>query len=109
MGLLRSVNPRFRDSKAIKRLTLFRSCKVIQDTLIFWILSCGFRNLCQWNLDFEFQTLVGLWSPRAEFRIPKVQETGFHKQKIPLLPYLGRCGAVLENTLEVVFFPLISA
>lgn len=32
----------------------------------------GFRNPCQENSNFEFQSLAaGFWIPRAEFRFPK--------------------------------------
>ena len=49
---------------------IFVPCKGIQDSLVFWIPPSwisGFQvldsSLCQWNLDFGFQSLVG-------FRIP---------------------------------------
>ena len=42
-------------------------CKLIQDSLGFWIPNCGFwiagigfRIFCHWNLDSEFQSLVRL-------------------------------------------------
>ena len=39
-------------------------CKEIQDSLGFCIPRCGFRILCQWSFDSEFQLTAG-------FRIPK--------------------------------------
>ena len=51
---------------------------VIQDSLGFQILRCGFcipgtglRIPCQWNLDSSFQSLAGFRIPLAELRIPK--------------------------------------
>ena len=47
----------------------------MQDSLRFWIPRRGFRNiLCQWNLDFRFQSLVGFQVPYAVFQM---QSPGF--------------------------------
>ena len=53
-------------------------CKEIQDTLGFWfprygyrILGAKFRILCQVNLDYGFQSLLGFRIFLAVFQIPK--------------------------------------
>ena len=37
----------------------FTPCKVIQDSLGFWIARCGFGIPCRWNLDSGFQMNKG--------------------------------------------------
>ena len=46
----------------------------------FQLLDSG---LCQWNLDFGFQSLVGFWISWTLFSGSKSQSSGFHKQKFP--------------------------
>ena len=65
-------------SHCLNWLYLSASCKVIQDSLGFWIPrhgfripATGFRVLCQWNLDSRYQSLVGFQIPGAVFWIPK--------------------------------------
>ena len=57
----------------------FALCERIQDSLGFWIPGTGFQaldsSLCQWDLDSEFQYLVG-------FRVLELY-SGFHKQIFP--------------------------
>ena len=70
------------------RLGLWIPCHGIQE---YWFGNTGFQILCQWNLDSEFQLLVGFQIPLAIFRIPKPRipesigkvflESRFHKQK----------------------------
>ena len=50
-------------------------CKLIQDSLGFWISRCGFRIagtgfhiFCHWNLDSEFQSLVRLGFLELNYR-----------------------------------------
>ena len=70
----------------------FAPCKVIQDSPGFWILHCGFRIACQWNLDSTFQSLACFWIPLAKSHngscsnlIPnsKAQDSGYHDLKFP--------------------------
>ena len=75
-------------------------CKVIQDSLGFWIPRCGFQIpgtrfliFYQCNLDSRLQSLGGFRIPLAEYRIPKPSipdsaeknfpDSRFHKPKIP--------------------------
>ena len=46
----------------------------------FQLLDSG---LCQWNLDFGFQSLVGFWISWTLYSGSKSQGSGFHKQKFP--------------------------
>ena len=55
-----------------------------QGNLGFWI-----PDLCEWNLDPGFQSSMGFQIPWALFRIPKAQDSGFHKQKISRVPESG--------------------
>ena len=93
----------------------FSQCKVIQDSLAFWIpLTLEFRILCQWNLDSGFQSLLGLREffelysgfQSPGFRIPQAKvswclESGF--------PYLARYSDWFEsqsfNIFRALTFP----
>ena len=55
----------------IPSLPSFTPCKGIQDSLELWIPRRGFRIVCQWNLDSEFQSLVGFPFPWAVTRTQK--------------------------------------
>ena len=64
-----------------RNIVTCRPMQGIPDSLGFWIPGSGFQILCQWKLDFGFQSLVGFRIPWVVFRISKVQDSGFHKQK----------------------------
>ena len=67
-------------------------CKEIQDSLRFWIPCRGFRIqitgfsiFTQWILDSRFRIST------AVFQIPRPsRDSGFHKQKFPGFPHMGR-------------------
>ena len=61
----------------IPSLPTFTPRKGIQDSLELWIPHRVFRILGRWNLDSEFQSLVGFQIPWAVMRIPK------HRMRIP--------------------------
>ena len=68
-----------------------------------WIPDFQFRywiqNLCQWNIDSGFHSLVGFRVPRAVFQNPKPKilcskrksfpDCGFHKQTFSGFPHIG--------------------
>ena len=51
-------------------------CKVIQDSLWFWIARCGFRTRYHLNLDLEFPVVSGITDS-------KVQDSGYHTKIFP--------------------------
>lgn len=60
-------------------------CKENQESLGFWIPLSGFRILCQWNLDSEFQSFARFRIPWAEFRSPKPRIPDYFTKR--LIPY----------------------
>ena len=63
-------------------------CKGIQDSVRFWTPRRGF-----WIPVTRFQIFFsGTWIPDSYSYIPesKAQDSGFHKQKFSIFPYLGR-------------------
>ena len=80
-----------------KGYLFFPPCKGIQDSLGFWIPRHGLRIPgtgfipCQWDLVFEFQSIMGFRITWAVFRIPESRipdstskifpDSGFQKQK----------------------------
>ena len=84
----------------------FAPCKYkgIQDSLGFWIPrhgfripGTGFRILCQWKLDFGFQSLVGFRIPEAT--ISQISESGY--------PYKGRKDIRKEVATKSLLKPLL--
>ena len=74
----------------LRNMTGIAPCKGIQDSLGFWgstqwipdpgvTLNSGLLIFCQWNLDSEFQSLVGFRIPWAVFLVAQ-------QAKISLIP-----------------------
>ena len=98
-----------REGSTISLLEKIRIGPIRGNSRLSWMLDCTpwipdfqfrywIQDLCQWNLDSGFHSLVGFRVPRAVFRNPKPKilcskrksfpDCGFHKQTFSGFPHI---------------------